>query len=100
VLNGTNVNLLAGQVATKLVADGFRKGAVANASSQTQTTSIVAYAAPADRAAALAVASKLKLKATSVQKVDSATRQIACSAASLGCSSTVYVTVGSDLASQ
>ena len=100
VLNGTDLNGLAGRVSDKLAAEGFRKGAVTNAANQTQTTSIVAYVAPAYRADALAVASTLKLTASTVQAVGSGTKQIACSNSPLGCNSTVYVTVGSDLANQ
>jgi LytR cell envelope-related transcriptional attenuator len=100
VLNGTDLTGLALRVSDKLGADQFRKGAVTNASSQTHTTSIVAYAAPSDRADALAVAQSLKLRQNSVQQVDSATKQIACTQAPVGCSSQVYVTVGSDLSAQ
>jgi LytR cell envelope-related transcriptional attenuator len=100
VLNGTDQNGLALSVSNKLVAEGFRKGAVTNATNQTQTTSIVAYAAPANRNDALAVAQYLKLKANSVQAVNPATKQVACSASSAGCTSLVYVTVGSDLSAQ
>jgi LytR cell envelope-related transcriptional attenuator len=100
VLNGTDVNFLAANVWAKLAKEGFQKGAVADAANQTHTTSIVAYAAPADRADALAVAEYLKLSKNSVQQVDSGTKQVACSAAATGCSSLVYVTVGSDQSAQ
>jgi hypothetical protein len=97
VLNGTDLNGLAKQVSDKLGAEGFVKGAVTNATNQTQTTSIVAYAAPANRADALAVAQYLKLSANTVQAVNASTKQVACTASPQGCSSLVYVTVGSDL---
>ena len=100
VLNGTDQNGLALSVSNKLGAEGFRKGAVTNATNQTQTTTVVAYAAPANRTDALAVAQYLKLKASSVQAVNSATKQVACSASPAGCTSLVYVTVGSDLSAQ
>jgi len=100
VLNGTDQNGLAASVSGKLAAEGFRKGAVTNATNQTQTTSVVTYAVPADRADALAVAEYLKLKPSSVQAVNSGTKQVACSAAAQGCTSQVYVTVGSDLSAQ
>ncbi|HYB26821.1 MAG TPA: LytR C-terminal domain-containing protein [Solirubrobacteraceae bacterium] len=100
VLNGTDLNGLAARVASRLAAEGFREGAITNAANQTQTTSIVAYVAPAYRADALAVASTLKLGAASVQAVGGGTKQIACSNSPLGCNSAVYVTVGSDLANQ
>ena len=97
VLNGTDQNGLAMSVSNKLSAEGFKKGAVTNATNQTQTTSIVAYAAPANRTDALAVAQYLKLKATSVQAVDpprnrSPVRRLARAAPRWS-----YVTVGSDL---
>lgn len=100
VLNGTDLTGLAGHVADKLAAVGFPKGAVTDATNQTQTTSIVGYLLPADRADALAVAAALKLKASSVQRVDPNTKSVACSFAPAGCNSPVYVTVGSDLSSQ
>jgi LytR cell envelope-related transcriptional attenuator len=100
VLNGTDLTGLAGRVAGKLTAAGFQKGAVTDATNQTETTSTVAYLVPADRADALAVAAALKLKASSVQRVDPNTKSVACSFAPVGCSSPVYVTVGSDLSSQ
>jgi LytR cell envelope-related transcriptional attenuator len=100
VLNGTDQNGLALSVSNKLVAEGFRKGAVTNATNQTQTKTVVAYAAPANRTDALAVAQYLKLSADSVQAVNSATKQVACSASSTGCTSLVFVTVGSDLSAQ
>jgi hypothetical protein len=100
VLNGTNLQGLAGRVSTKLSNEGFRKGAVTNAVNQTQTTSIVAYAAPSYRADALAVAEYLKLKDNTVQPVQASTKQVACTAATAGCTSQVFVTVGSDQAAQ
>jgi hypothetical protein len=100
VLNGTDLTGLAGRVSAKLTAGGFRRGAVTDASNQTETTSTVAYLAPTDRADALAVATALKLKASSVQPVDANTKSVACSFTAAGCTSPVYVTVGSDLASQ
>ena len=100
VLNGTDLTGLAGRVSDKLAAKGFRKGAVTDASSQTQTTSVVAYASPAYRADALAVATDLKVASSAVRLVDANTKSIACSNNPLGCSSPVYVTVGSDLSTQ
>jgi LytR cell envelope-related transcriptional attenuator len=100
VLNGTDQNGLAAQISGKLSADGFRKGAVTNAADQTHTTSTVQYVSAADKPDAVAVASSLKLSATSVQAIDPGTQQIACSAAPSPCTTKVVVTVGSDLASQ
>jgi LytR cell envelope-related transcriptional attenuator len=100
VLNGTDLTGLAGRISAKLASVGFKKGAVTNAANQSQTTSIVAYYSPGYRADALAVASELTLPAATVQQVGAGTKTIACSFAPVGCSSQVYVTVGSDLSSQ
>lgn len=97
VLNGTDMQGLAGEVASKLTSHGYRKGAVTNASDQTKTTTLIQYV-PHDQRDALAVASTLKLKQGAVRPIDSATQKIACSASPLGCNSAVFVTVGRDLA--
>jgi hypothetical protein len=97
VLNGTDQAGLAGRVASKLSAFGFKRGAVTNASDQTHTTTVVQYV-PRAKDDALAVATSLKLKPTSVQPLDQATEQIACPPGSGQCASAVVVTVGSDLA--
>ncbi|MBV8947746.1 MAG: LytR C-terminal domain-containing protein [Solirubrobacterales bacterium] len=99
VLNGTDMQGLAGHVAQRLVTEGYRKGAVTNASDQTQTTSVVAYMAPADRRDAIAVAAALKLTRASVQPIDASTKAIACPPAK-ACTSAVVVTIGRDLATQ
>ena len=99
VLNGTDMQGLAGHVAQRLAADGYRKGAVTNASDQTQTTSVVAYMAPSERRDALAVAGALKLARTSVQPIDASTKAIACPPTN-ACTSAVVVTIGRDLATQ
>jgi hypothetical protein len=99
VLNGTDMQGLAKTVSQKLIADGYRKGAVANASDQTRTTTVIQYL-PRDQRDALAVATALKLRQAAVQPIDSATQKIACSASPLGCTSAVFVTVGRDLATQ
>jgi len=100
VLNGTDQTGLAASVSAKLGTVGFKKGSVTNAANQSQTTSIVGYYSPGYRADALAVAAELKLPTTTVQQVAVGTKTIACSFAPVGCSSQVYVTVGSDLSSQ
>jgi LytR cell envelope-related transcriptional attenuator len=100
VLNGTDLTGLAGRISAKLVSLGFKKGAVTNAANQNETTSIVAYYSPGYRVDALAVASELKLPATTVQQVAAGTKTVACSFAPVGCGSQVYVTVGSDLSAQ
>ena len=99
VLNGTDMQGLAGHVAQRLVADGYRKGAVTNASDQTQTTSVVAYMAASKRRDALAVAGALKLPRASVQPIDASTKAIACPPTN-ACTSAVVVTIGRDLATQ
>jgi len=99
VLNGTDMQGLAGEVADKLKARGYHKGAVTNASDQTRTTTVIQYA-PRDKPDAVAVATALKLTQSAVQPLDSATQKIACSASPLGCNSMVYVTVGHNLATQ
>ena len=99
VLNGTDLQGLAGHVAQRLGADGYRKGAVTNASDQTRTTSVVAYMAPADRRDALAVAAALKLARATVQPIDASTKAIACPPTK-ACTSAVVVTIGRDLATQ
>jgi len=99
VLNGTDMQGLAGEVSQKLISHGYRKGAVTNASDQTRTTTVIQYA-PRDKRDAVAVAAALKLTQSAVQPLDSATQKIACSASPLGCNSMVYVTVGHNLATQ
>ncbi|MBV9943682.1 MAG: LytR C-terminal domain-containing protein [Solirubrobacterales bacterium] len=99
VLNGTDMQGLAGHVAQRLAAEGYRKGAVTNASDQTQTTSVVAFMAPTYRREALAVAAALKLTRTSVQPIDASTKAIACPPTK-ACTSSVVVTIGRDLATQ
>jgi hypothetical protein len=99
VLNGTDMQGLASEVSQKLSSHGYRRGAVTNASDQTRTTTVIQYA-PHDKRDALAVAATLKLPASDVQPLDSATQKIACSASAVGCSSPVYVTVGHNLATQ
>jgi hypothetical protein len=99
VLNGTDMQGLASQVANKLTSHGYRKGAVTNASDQTKTTTVIQYL-PHDQRDALAVASALKLSHGAVGPIDSATQKIACSASPVGCNSAVFVTVGRDLATQ
>ena len=99
VLNGTDQVGLAGEVANRLRANGYRKGDVANASDQTQASTVVAYMEPAFRRDALAVATSLKLHQSSVQLIDSGTKAIACPP-NQACTSAVVVTVGKDLATQ
>lgn len=100
VLNGTDLSGLAGRVSQRLSTDGYRTQKPADAPLQTHTTSVVAYMTAADRPAALAVASSLKLGAASVQAVDPSTKTVACSASPPPCAAAVVITVGQDLAGQ
>lgn len=97
VLNGTSTSGLANRIATKLGAGGYKEGKVTNAADQTQTSTVVAYL-PGHRSDALHVATSLKLQQSSVQPIDSSTQAVACPPPG-SCTSTVVVTVGSDLAS-
>jgi hypothetical protein len=98
VLNGTNVNQLAHRVAQHLINVGYKQGNVLTAVNQAETTTVVSYfPGAANRAAALHVATSLKLKPSAVQPIDTSTRQVACQGAT-PCTANVAVTVGSDLA--
>jgi LytR cell envelope-related transcriptional attenuator len=99
VLNGTDMQGLAGRVAQRLAGVGYRKGSVTNASDQTQAKTVIAYMTAADRADALAVAQALKLSTASVQPVDPNTKAIVCPP-SQACTSMVVAIVGQDLAAQ
>jgi hypothetical protein len=100
VLNGTDMSGLAGKVADRLGADGYRKGSnPTNAADQTHTSTIVAYMAPAYRRDAAAVAKSLKLSSSAVQLVDPTTKATVCPPAQ-ACPSSVVVTVGTDLSQQ
>jgi hypothetical protein len=102
VLNGTDMQGLAGRILQQLTTKGYRapsQGAKGNAADQTQARTVVAYMSQADRRDALAVATALKLRQTSVQLVDPATKAIACPPAQ-ACTTAVVVTVGQDLAAQ
>lgn len=97
VLNGTAQAGLAAKVMSQLAGVGYKQGVTpANAANQTQTTTVVAYL-PGQRAAAVHIASALKLSTSAVQPIDSQTQQIACPQAS-SCAVNVVVTVGQDLA--
>jgi hypothetical protein len=96
VLNGTATNDLAHRVATRLASMGYRKGAIATATDQTRTATVVAYR-PGFRTDAVHVASALRLRAASVQPIDQSTQQVACAGAT-ACTVNVVVTVGADLA--
>ena len=96
VLNGTHTTGLANSVSTKLVSDGFRKGAVADAPAQNHTATIVGYT-PGNRAAAVVVASHLALSASLVAPADAASTAVA---DAHHARPKVIVTLGSDYAQQ
>ncbi|MGA9857218.1 MAG: LytR C-terminal domain-containing protein, partial [Solirubrobacteraceae bacterium] len=99
VLNGTSTNNLAHDVSTKLSGLGYKQGAIATASDQTHTQTVVAYTQPAYRPQAEAVAKSLGLSMSTVQGVGQSDRTVACSATPTSCPDQVVVTVGSDLSS-
>jgi hypothetical protein len=100
VFNGTDQSGLAGRVADRLTADGYREASKpATAADQTHTSTIVAYMTPADRRDAVAVANSLKLGPSAVQPVDATTKATVCPPAQT-CTTRVVVTVGQDLAHQ
>jgi hypothetical protein len=97
VLNGTSVNQLAHHISAKLVAAGYKQGAIATAANQTEATSVVAYRpGRTNRTDALHVAASLGLRSSAVRPVDQSTLQVACPV-STSCAN-VVVTVGADLA--
>lgn len=104
VLNGTAQSGLAGDVGTKLATDGYKKGNVTNAASQTEASTFVYYvtgpATSANRTAARHVAAALSLPASRVRKAGNTVLQsckISATGASLGsCNADVIVTVGQD----
>ena len=72
VLNGTAQSGLAGDVGTKLVGEGYKKGNITNAASQTEGLTFVYYtpgaAAKANKVAAQHVATALSLSPTRVRR--------------------------------
>ncbi len=95
VLNGTSITGLAHRVAVRLGSLGYRQGTVATASDQTHTSTIVEFM-PGHRGDATHVASSLHLGSGAVQSLDQSTQAVACPPPG-ACSSTVVVTVGTDL---
>ena len=100
VLNGTAQSGLAGDVGTKLVADGYKKGNITNAAAQTEAFTTVYYVSSANKIAAQHIATALKLPASRVHKAGASVLQsctISATGASLGsCSAQVIVSVGQD----
>jgi hypothetical protein len=106
VLNGTAVSGLAGDIGSKLAGQGYKKGNATNASSQTETNTLVYYvtgkAAKVNKVAAQRVATALKLKPSRVRPATRSSIQ-SCSISATGtplnsCNADVIVAVGSDRA--
>jgi LytR cell envelope-related transcriptional attenuator len=98
VLNGTSTTNLAHDISSRLTAAGYKQGAIATATDQTQSSTIVGYL-PNEKRDALAVAKSLKLAPSSVQAVDPNNRTVACNGSTTSCPAQVVVTVGSNLSS-
>lgn len=104
VLNGTAVNGLAGVVGAKLAGEGYKKGNITNAASQTQTSTVVFYLpGSVNKVAAEHVATALSLKPSSVKPANQTAIQ-SCSTSVTGaqttsCDAGVIVSVGANLAS-
>jgi hypothetical protein len=101
VLNGTAQSGLAGDVGSKLVAGGYKKGNITNAASQTQGLTFVYYvSSSANKIAAQHIAKALTLPLSRVHKAGSKVLQscaISATGASLGsCGAQVIVSVGQD----
>ncbi|HEX8975936.1 MAG TPA: LytR C-terminal domain-containing protein [Solirubrobacteraceae bacterium] len=96
VLNGTSTTNLAHDVSLKLANAGYKQGAIATATDQTQAATTVGYM-PGQRRAALIVARSLNLGPATVVPVTPPNRAVACPQAA--CTAQVVVTVGTDLAS-
>jgi hypothetical protein len=97
VLNGTPSAGLAAKVMQQLSSAGYKQGIKpANAASQTEQSTVVAYE-PGHRSDAVHVASALKLSSSAVQPIDNGTQNVACPQ-STSCTVDVVVTVGQDLA--
>jgi LytR cell envelope-related transcriptional attenuator len=99
VLNGTNINGLAGLVGNELTHLGYQvpSSLVTNAANQTQTTTVVSYLS-GFKSDAQHVARALKLKPSAVQPIDQETLQVACPGTA-SCTANVVATIGQDLAS-
>jgi hypothetical protein len=95
VLNGTATPNLAHDIGSRLAALGYKEGSIATAPDQTQTSTLVGFL-PGHRNAALAVATSLKLRSSSVAPVSQSNRSVACPPPA-PCAAAVVVSVGSDL---
>jgi hypothetical protein len=89
VLNGTTVSGLAQRVADKVVAAGFKKGTVDNATEQNRSATMVQFA-PNARRQALSVAKVIGVGSDAISQLDQNTRTVA------GDDAQVVVTVGAD----
>lgn len=101
VLNGTAQSGLAGDVGSKLARDGYKKGNITNAASQTQGFTFVYYKpGKANLTAAQHVAKALALGASRVRRAGNSVIQscsISAAGTSLGsCAADVIVSVGQD----
>ena len=100
VLNGTAQSGLAGDVGSKLAGEGYRKGNITNAASQTEGLTFVYYSGNANKAAAQHVAKALTVPPSRVRPAGQGVLQacaISASGASLGsCTANVIVSVGQD----
>jgi LytR cell envelope-related transcriptional attenuator len=104
VLNGTAQSGLAGDVGTKLVGDGYKKGNITNAAAQTERLTYVYYvpgtASKANKTAAQHVAKALTLPPSRVRAAGKSVVQsctISPTGTSLGsCTAQVIVSVGQD----
>ena len=101
VLNGTDVSGLAGDVGKDLGHKGYKQGSITNASTQTQTHTVVYYMTGFE-AAAKQVAAALELGKSVVQPATQTAIQ-ACATSPAGttssCSGDVIVSVGADRSS-
>lgn len=106
VLNGTSVGGLAGDVGKALAGEGYKKGNISNAASQTQKHTFVYYnsgsAAAANKTAAQHVASALQLPAARVRPAGPDVLKSCATSVSGkalgGCGAGVIVAVGTDRA--
>ncbi len=95
VLNGTPSEGLAATAASQLVADGFVRGTVTNASSQDRPITVVSYYG-GHEAEAAEVAKTLGVPSDAVEAIDPDTEAVVCSTGAGTCPETVVVTVGAD----
>ena len=101
VLNGTAVNGLAADIGAALSGDGYRKGNITNAATQTQLSTVVYYM-PKYKSAAEHVAKALRISTTDIAPANPAVIQSCAttpSATTTSCSGDLIVSAGQNLAS-